>query len=57
MSLAQLLKDWRARHHLTQIEAAHELGVSVRTWEFWERRFRPLSNRERILLTITCENP
>jgi len=51
-SLSQILKDWRKRHHLTQVQAAHELCVPLRTWENWERRVHPLSNRERVLIII-----
>ena len=33
---ANLLKDWRARHGITQAEAAEVLGVPVRTLQNWE---------------------
>jgi len=51
-SLAQLLKDYRARYHLSQLEASNLFRVPLRTWEGWERRTRPLSNLHRLLLSL-----
>ena len=30
------LRDERERRHLTQVEAAAQVGVSHRTWQLWE---------------------
>lgn len=34
--LGSELKDERDRRHLTQEEAAVQVGVSTRTWQLWE---------------------
>jgi hypothetical protein len=30
------LRDWRNRHRMSQLEAAHALGVSPRMWRYYE---------------------
>lgn len=30
------LRDERERRHLTQVEAAAQVGVAPRTWQLWE---------------------
>jgi DNA-binding transcriptional regulator YiaG len=52
MTLAQLLKAYRARYHLTQAQAARLWHVSPRSWETWERRRKPLSHLQRLLLAL-----
>lgn len=38
---SEQLKAWRTRRGWTQAEAAAALHVPLRTYEGWERRFRP----------------
>jgi DNA-binding transcriptional regulator YiaG len=43
---------WRARHRLTQGEAAQLLGVDLRSWRKWERGERRVSPLVARFLTI-----
>ena len=36
MKISELLKLWRIKHGMTQEQAAHELGVVVKTFHNWE---------------------
>lgn len=35
--LARRMRLWRAQWELTQAQAADEAGISLRTWQRWER--------------------
>ncbi len=53
---AKLLKDWRERHQLTQVQAAAELGTSRRTLEQWEiARARPVGLAYNLLLKLLAK--
>ena len=51
-SLAQLLKAYRAKYHLSQAQAARLWHVPLRSWEAWERRHKPLSHLQKLLLAL-----
>lgn len=47
--LAQRIRDARFAAHLSQVEAAAELGVSPRTWQGWESGTMPWPRHRRAL--------
>ena len=47
--LAQRIRSTRIKALLSQVEAAAELGVSVRTWQGWESGTMPWPRHRRAL--------
>jgi DNA-binding transcriptional regulator YiaG len=51
--ISKLLKAWREKNSLTQLEAAKLLGVTAKTLQAWEQNYRtPKPITVRFLLQI-----